>query len=309
MNRLSTATERGLFSGSLALSIGLHAVLAMLVLMLGGIGRQPAPPPVLTVNLVAPPAARPGSGGSSGPAGAPGPKAGAPKQPAAAPAATLAQPAAPPVKPKLRKPRKRAAAPMPRPRPQAQRTMALPRPRPTPPPVVPEPLRPRPAAPPVASRPSVPAPESSSFGAAQSGGARAGRAAAGTGSGSGSGPPSSAVLGYGQRGPGGGGGALAAQRHYLQLIRARILAQRKYPYMARQRRQEGVVRLRFTLSPAGSLSQGVQVVKPSGHSLLDEQARQCVLAAAPFPPFPLDLRRDRLAVELPIIYKISELER
>jgi protein TonB len=129
------------------------------------------------------------------------------------------------------------------------------------------------------------------------------------GSGSGSGATRSAVLGYGQGGPGGGGNPAAAQRHYLDLIRAQILAQRKYPYMARQRRQEGEVRLRFTLSSAGALSQGVQVVKPSGFNLLDEQARQCVLAAAPFPPFPLNLQRERLSVELPIIYKISELER
>jgi protein TonB len=79
--------------------------------------------------------------------------------------------------------------------------------------------------------------------------------------------------------------------------------------MSRQRRQEGMVRLRFTLSPAGTLSQGVEVVKASGFSLLDKQARQCVLAAAPFPPFPRDLKRDRLTVDLPIIYKISELDR
>jgi len=79
--------------------------------------------------------------------------------------------------------------------------------------------------------------------------------------------------------------------------------------MARQRRQEGVVHLRFTLSPAGALSQGVQVVKASGVHQLDEQAQQCVQAAAPFPPFPLDLQRERLTIELPVIYKISELER
>ena len=42
----------------------------------------------------------------------------------------------------------------------------------------------------------------------------------------------------GQRGPGGGGHPAAAQSTYLKLIRARILAQRQYPYMARQRRQE-----------------------------------------------------------------------
>jgi len=302
---LNPVRERGLFSGSLALSVGLHAALAVLVLLLAG-GRPLAPPPVLTVSLVAPPAAHPGPGGSPGAAGAPGPKAGTPKKPAAAPAATRAQPAPPPTKPKPRKAKKQATPPVPRPQPQPQQAL-------TPPPrVVPEPSPPAPPTPPTPAPPRAtaslpsPTPAPGLSRGAPSGTAAAGRVAAGPGSGTGT--TSSAVLGYGQRGLGGGGHA-AAQSHYLKLIRARILAQRQYPYMARQRRQEGVVRLRFTLSAAGALSQGVQVVQPSGHNLLDEQARQCVLAAAPFPPFPRGLQRERLAVELPIIYKISELER
>jgi len=307
MNRpLTPARERGLFSGSLALSVGLHAALAVLVLLLAG-GRPPAPPSVLTVSLVAPPAARPGPGGSPGSAGVPGSQAGSPQKPADAPAATLAQPAPPPAKPKPRKAKKRATPPVPRPQPQPQQAL-------TPPPrVVPEPSPPAPPTPPAPVPPratassSTPTPARGWSGGEPSGTAAAGRAAAGPGSGTGT--TSSAVLGYGQRGPGGGGHPAAAQSTYLKLIRARILAQRKYPYMARQRRQEGVVRLRFTLSAAGALSQGVQVVQPSGHNLLDDQARQCVLAAAPFPPFPRGLPRERLAIELPIIYKISELER
>jgi protein TonB len=97
-----------------------------------------------------------------------------------------------------------------------------------------------------------------------------------------------------------------AQTQYLSLIRARILAHRQYPPLARARHMEGEVRLRFILTHSGALSRGVQIVKPSGFSVLDEQASQCVLAAAPFPPFPPDLRRDSLTVEVPIIYCLKD---
>lgn len=113
--------------------------------------------------------------------------------------------------------------------------------------------------------------------------------------------------GGGQGPPGGGSGSLAAvQNRYLGLIRTRILAHRHYPPIARARQMEGEVRLRFTLNHTGSLSREVQVVKPSGFSVLDEQAVQCVRAAAPFPPFPPELRKDSLTVEVPIVYRLKD---
>jgi len=171
------------------------------------------------------------------------------------------------------------------------------------------PVRPTPL--PVAKTPAAPTPRSAGPASAPSSTAAAGAAGGsagktGTRAGGGSGGPTTAVLGYGQGSGGGGGNPLKAQKHYLKLIRARILAQRAYPHLARHRRQEGVVHLRFTLSPAGALSQGPQVVKPSGFNLLDDQARQCVQAAAPFPPFPPDLKRDRLTVEVPIVYHLTD---
>ncbi len=109
------------------------------------------------------------------------------------------------------------------------------------------------------------------------------------------------------RGPGSGGEAAAsAQSRYFSLVRARILAQRHYPLLARRRQQQGTVRVRFSLSAAGTLCQEVRVVRPSGFSLLDEQARQCVVAAAPFPPFPVELKRNRLTIEVPIIYRLTD---
>lgn len=294
MSPLQPATERGLFSGSLLISLGLHLALAAMVLFWGGFPK-PGPLPILTVSLVAPEPARPGPGGPTpAPAGVQNPQAKSP----GAPPAPLAKSATPPTK-MHQKPKKRKATPLSRPKP-VKALPPIPQ-RPTPSPVVqaspsPAPSSLRPAS-------SFPSPASSSGSPPEGLGRTPGAGQAGAGSNT----ASSSVLGYGQGGKGSGGNPVTTQRHYLKLIRARILAQRKYPYMARQRHQEGVVRLRFTLSPAGTLSQGVQVVKASGVDLLDEQARQCVLAAAPFPPFPLDLKRDRLTVELPVIYKLSEL--
>jgi TonB family protein len=127
-------------------------------------------------------------------------------------------------------------------------------------------------------------------------------------SGSGLGLPGSGRSG-GMSGVGGSGGAGGKTRgSYLGLIRSRILARRHYPPLARERQQEGVVRVRFSLSPSGAIKQGVEVVRPSGFNLLDEQARQCVLAAAPFPPFPRDLNQDHLTIEVPIVYRLTEEE-
>jgi len=112
-------------------------------------------------------------------------------------------------------------------------------------------------------------------------------------------------------GPGGGGRGLGggkARGDYLGLIRARILAHRQYPARAREKQQEGVVRVRFRLSASGALAQGVEVVRPSGFSLLDDQARQCVQAAAPFPPLPRELQQDHLTIEVPIVYRLMEGE-
>jgi len=178
--------------------------------------------------------------------------------------------------------------------------LARPKPpeRPTPPPLAKPLTPPAPSALLPASPPSPGAAPGSTTGAA-------GQAVSQGRSGPGAGAPTSAVLGFGQGGGGGGGSSFRSQSDYLKLIRTRILAQREYPLLARQRHHQGLVRLRFTLSAAGTLAQGVQVVKPSGFQSLDDQARQCVLAAAPFPPFPIDLRQDHLTVEVPIVYELT----
>jgi periplasmic protein TonB len=286
----------GLGSGSLALSLGIHIALVALVLFVVG-GPRPSAPPVLTVSLVAPAPLPPGPAKEGLRAGGPLAVATTPGPPAAQPKKRPVLPA-----PSLKKARPKPAPTRPRPEPETVAPALLP--RPAPPPRVAAPASPAAAARPAAPAPSAAGSSGSSAGASGpaggtaqtgSGSGAVGRGAPGSGSGAGSGPG------------GGGSAAVGIQRHYLNLIRARILAKRSYPLQARQQRQEGIVRLRFTLSAGGSLAQDVQVVKPSGFQLLDDQARHCVRAAAPFPPLPRELQRSSLTVELPIVYKITEV--
>ena len=297
MMRLRQGTEARLFPGSLAISVGLHLALATLVLVWVG-AQKPAAPPVLTVSLVAPDPGLAGPGEGQASAGAPAGKIAS----SSAPPTPVKKQASPLPKAKD-KPPKRKALPVARSEP--EEVWPIIPPRPVTPPVVKAPASPAPMALPPAPSPSiVTTPVSAGVNSGETGGQ--GRDGAGSGGTAGASTGSGRGGGEGT-GEGGGRSLVEAQRHYLNIVRTRILAKRQYPALARQRHEEGVVRLRFTLSPGGALAQGVKMVKPSGFQLLDDQAQYCVLAASPFPPFPPDLKRDRLTVEVPIVYKLTEL--
>jgi len=269
------------------LSLGLHVALAVLVLMAGW-HKPPATSTILEVSLVAP---------------LPGDRAAAPGKSASG-VLTQAQPA-PTVNPTL-KPQIAINAAK-KPLPPADKKPRQPLAAPLPPvPVKVEAVAPQPrlAAPSVPTYAALPTRNSGTD--SEGKGTLRGSKDAGTSGASGSGRGSGRGQG-GQDNQGSGSGGLAAvQKQYLGLIRARILAHRHYPPMARARHMEGVVYLRFTLSNTGALNRGVQIVKPSGFSVLDQQASQCVMAAAPFPPFPPELRRNSLTVEVPIVYRLKD---
>jgi TonB family protein len=78
-----------------------------------------------------------------------------------------------------------------------------------------------------------------------------------------------------------GGSALVPPEQW-QLIQAAIEKVKNYPRMARERGIEGVVRVRFRLSPSGSIER-VEVIKSSGHTILDAASVNTVYRAAPMP--------------------------
>ena len=64
-----------------------------------------------------------------------------------------------------------------------------------------------------------------------------------------------------------------------------------YPEVARQRRLSGDVVLAVTVNPDGSIHD-IVVIRPSGHKILDDAAVRIVTMAAPFDPFPDEIRAE-----------------
>jgi protein TonB len=100
-------------------------------------------------------------------------------------------------------------------------------------------------------------------------------------------------MGFG-RGAGSGGGIGDGAEHgggtgtgfaeVLGAIRRQIERAKVYPETARRRHQEGTVELRFRIAVDG-LVEAVEIVRSSGHEILDESATQTIRRAVPYPKF------------------------
>jgi TonB family protein len=123
-----------------------------------------------------------------------------------------------------------------------------------------------------------------------------GRGGAGEGNGAGAARGGAASLG----GAGARGGTGAGAADLLQVIRQKIEREhaRVYPETARRKGMEGTVEVRFRIAGDGSV-EAVEVVRSSGHPLLDEISTQTVRRAGPYPVLagwiriPLSYRLDR----------------
>lgn len=96
----------------------------------------------------------------------------------------------------------------------------------------------------------------------------------------------------------------ALEASYRDRIRQAVDAHKHYPRMARRLGVEGRVVLAFTLRDDGRLAE-VHVAESSGSELLDEAALQAVRDAAPFPPFPDGIGRERWDFTLPLYFALN----
>ncbi len=92
---------------------------------------------------------------------------------------------------------------------------------------------------------------------------------------------------------------------YKSLIRKKIEEHKEYPEWARENGLEGKVWLEFTLLKNGKIV-GLKIVKSSDYGVLDRAALNSVEAAAPFPPFPKGINRNRLNIRLLVRFKLQE---
>nr|WP_242513345.1 energy transducer TonB [Halochromatium salexigens] len=100
----------------------------------------------------------------------------------------------------------------------------------------------------------------------------------------------------------GGGGEISANNYYGRL--ATWLARHKrYPAQARRLRQEGTVKVTFTVDNNGRVV-SKRIAHSSGHDLLDREAQAMLERASPLPRIPASLRRSSLTITLPVAFNL-----
>lgn len=98
--------------------------------------------------------------------------------------------------------------------------------------------------------------------------------------------------------------ARKAEANYYQTLMAYLARAKDYPVEARQARQQGVVRVRFTIDAHGTIS-GEVIKTSSGYALLDNATLALLRRVSPVPPLPRELGRDSVTIALPIEYSLS----
>lgn len=127
----------------------------------------------------------------------------------------------------------------------------------------------------------------------------------GTGAGSGSGA-SGKGAGKGGSGTGKGVGSGVGSKgvaNYQGTLAAWLNRHKRYPDRARRLRQEGTVRVSFTIDRGGRLISH-RIVSGSGHPLLDQEVQAMVKRASPMPPFPAGMTQSRLTITVPISFDL-----
>jgi protein TonB len=87
-------------------------------------------------------------------------------------------------------------------------------------------------------------------------------------------------------------------------VRSLLERKKVYPSQARSRNEQGTAVVRFTISSDGSIG-GIGLSRSSGHSTLDQAAQETVNRVGRFPPFPGELQRSSLTVQVPLAYRLN----
>ncbi|MFO7715273.1 energy transducer TonB [Desulfosarcina sp.] len=95
-----------------------------------------------------------------------------------------------------------------------------------------------------------------------------------------------------------------AARTYFDIIRSRINSHKSYPLSARQRKEEGAVTVRFTLSADGWVA-SADVIEGTSSVALRQAALEAVRQAAPFPVIPASMAKREITIRLTIHFELD----
>ncbi len=272
------------------------AALAHLAVIVGMRKAPPAPPtptPVV-IQLGEMGAPEGASGGGSADA------AGGPGEALSPVAAAQPLPASEPIKAQVvEMPRQAVAVAKPKPKPKPKPT---PKPKPKPKQVE----KPKPKPEPTVRRRSQATPsnsEQSSKSQTSGTGRATGNRSGGQGTGSGKTGSGSGKGGSGSGKGSGSGSGTKGTANYHGKLAAWLNRHKRYPNRARRMRQEGTVKVTFTIDRRGRLLSH-RIVARSGHTLLDQEVESMLRRASPLPPFPADMSQSRLTVTVPIRFNL-----
>lgn len=94
---------------------------------------------------------------------------------------------------------------------------------------------------------------------------------------------------------------------YMDAWRAKVerVGNLNYPEQAKRRNLAGSLVLDVAINPDGTLH-GTQVMRSSGHAVLDDAATRIVELAAPYPPLPPDIRAETDVLHITRTWKFRE---
>lgn len=93
-------------------------------------------------------------------------------------------------------------------------------------------------------------------------------------------------------------------RTYLGTLKRQLEKEKAYPETARRLKQEGSVRIRFTIWADGKIGD-VEISESSRYSALDKSARETVERMGRFQPIPAILEKESWRIEIPIQFKLK----
>ncbi len=91
---------------------------------------------------------------------------------------------------------------------------------------------------------------------------------------------------------------------YAGLVKEEIMRHWQYPPQARAYLIEGNLMAIFTLARDGSMTR-LDIIRASGHEILDQEVIRAIRKAAPFPPFPESITVNRLNIQASFDYRLT----